>query len=218
MDYREQLSGGQQTQAVEVSTSEQIDIFVGLIGTLDAELLEDGADRLVSRIAYVEYFGFVIDHVPRFRRHEGGRLWGNALAHVLLPRLLFPDKPSLESDTAVAERYTGLRLSSGRATSITIGVPAEAYADVGTPWMLLIAGALGLLYGTMYRFFITRRECGAFAQGIVVAMHLTLSSVGASAPKLLGGYLTVSIVAFAGWWLGWPSFAKFVHFRPRSGR
>jgi hypothetical protein len=215
-DYRQGLSGGQRTQTVEVGTVEQINIFFDLLATLDAEVLDRGMENLVRRIAYVEYFGLVLDYVPRYRKHEGGRLWANAVSHVFAPRLLFADKAPLESDTTITERYTGIRFSARRGTSITIGVPAESYVDVGAQWMFAIALALGMLYGSAYRFFATRKAAGAFAPGIVVAMHLSLTSVGAAAPKVLGGYLTMVIVASLTWQFGWKAFARFVRFRPRS--
>jgi hypothetical protein len=217
MDYRDQISGGRgtQTQAIVLSTEEQISVFVGLIGTLDSATLESGAQKLVSRIAYVEYFAYTLGYVPSVRRHEEGRIWLNAIAHVFVPRVLFPDKARLESDTAIAQRYTGLLLSTNRGTSITIGLPAETYVDLGAVLMFIVPFLLGLMYGTVFRYFVTQRHAGAIAQGLAVAMHVWLTSVGPASTKILGGYVSLLIIALAVWRFGWGPFSRFTRVRVR---
>jgi hypothetical protein len=218
MDYRDQLSAGQgsASQEIVLSTEEQIDAFVGLVGTLDAATLEKGAEQLVKRIAYVEYFAYTLGYVPSVRRHEEGRIWLNAFAHVFVPRVLFPDKPPLESDTVIAERYTGILFSSGRGTSISIGLPAETYVDLGPVLMFIVPLLLGLMYGSVFRFFIIKRHAGAIAQGMAVAMHINLTSVGAASTKILGGYVSLLIIALVMWRLGWGPFSRFVRVQARS--
>lgn len=215
LDYRQVLSGGEDAQRIVASTEEQIETFLGLVGSLDQALLAEGAEKLVLRLAYVEYFALTLDHVPRHTAHEDGRLWGKALMHVLMPRLLFPDKPILESDTVIAERYTGVNLGSGKGTSISLGVPAETYVDVGYPLMFAVALLLGALYGLGYRSMMARTEGGALAQGAAVALHLGMTSVGAAAPKVLGGYLTMWVVFLVAWRVGWRPLQRWIRLRPR---
>lgn len=217
MEYRNELNGGRgtSTQEVVLTTGEMIDAFIGLVGTVDAERLEKGADQLVRRIAYVEYFGYVLGYVPSVRAHEDGRLWLNALGHVLIPRLLFPDKPGLESDSMITERYTGIDMGDNPGTSITIGVPAETYVDLGPVWMFAVPLLLGVMYGSVYRFFVTKRYGGPIAQGTAVAFHLSLTSVGAASTKILGGYLSLLIVTLLLWRFGWPFLARLLRVQVR---
>lgn len=212
MEYRDLLNGrqGVTSQHVVLSTEESIEAFVGLVGTIDQKRLEDGAEQLVKRIAYVEYFGFVLGYVPTVRAHEDGRIWLNAFAHVLMPRVLFPDKPALESDSIITTRYTGIDLGNNPGTSITIGVPAETYVDLGPLFMFVVPLFLGLSYGSGFKYFVTKRSGGLLAQGVAVALHVSLTSVGAASTKILGGYLSLLIIALVLWRFGWPPMARFL--------
>jgi len=171
----------------------------------------------VRRIAYVEYFGYVLGYVPSVRPHEEGRIWLNAFSHVFMPRQLFTDKAPLESDTEITARYTGLQFSSGsgRGTSISIGLPAETYADLGPTLMFIVPLLFGLMYGSVYRYFMTQRHAGLVAQGMAVAMHVNLNSVGSAATKSLGGYLSLLIIALVFWRLGWGLLAQFLRVQAR---
>jgi hypothetical protein len=201
VDYRDRLSGGagHRTQQVVLSTSETIDELVDLVGTVDSDLLMEGAENLVARIAYVEYFAYVLDYVPALAKHEEGRLWLRAVQHVLVPRMFFPDKLALESDTNIAERYTGLSLGAGSGTSISIGLPAETYVDFGSPGMLVVAFLLGTLYGAGFRLLVTQGRGAPLAYGLAVAQYAGLTSVGSAATKILGGYVATLLVAVVLW-------------------
>jgi hypothetical protein len=217
-EYRDRLNGGLGTtsQEVSLSTEEAIEAFVGVVGTIDAERLETGAENLVKRIAYVEYFAYVIGYVPGVRAHEDGRIWLHAFTHVLMPRILFPDKAPLESDSVITERYTGIDMGNNPGTSITIGVPAETYVDLGPVFMFAVPLFIGLIYGGGYRYFLSKREAGALAQGVAVALHIMLTSVGSASTKVLGGYLSMLIIALLLWRFGWPLMARFLS--ARQGR
>ncbi len=199
MDYRDRLNAGSGQQTVVVKTEDQIREFSDLVGTLDSAQLSRGVDKLVERIAYVEYFSFVLDYVPGVHPHEEGRLWTSALAHVATPRFFFPEKEGLESDTLVAERYTGLNLQSGRSTSIALGLPAETYVDFGEHWMFAVAVLLGVMYGLTFRYFILREHAGLLAQGFAVATHLGLQTLESSPSKAIGGHLSIFMIAFVIW-------------------
>lgn len=195
IDYRDRVSNFTGQQVVAVSKSQQIAELISLAATVDEKVLQNGWDRLLNRIAYIDYFASTIDFVPTVRAHEEGRLWAAALQHVFMPRLLFPDKPALESDTAVTERYTGIGLiaTASRSSSISIGSPGESYVDFSWPGMLGPAFAVGMLYALLWRF---ARRGGArlIDVGMSVALLLPFISVELSNPKLLGGALTSAIV------------------------
>jgi hypothetical protein len=200
-EYRDTLSGGAEQQDVTIGRDEQARELVRLLGTVDGATLDRGVARLVDRITYVRYFSQAIDFVPAVRRHENGLLWGNALRHVLLPRLFFPDKAELESDTEIAQRYTGLRLAFSPGTSIALGTPAESYIDFGVPLMFLPALCMGLLCGGAYRRFARRGPHAALAQGFAVAMVVFMSSIELTPSKALGGLVTGIMVASILWQL-----------------
>jgi len=195
VEYRAAISGGSNTQVVSVGVVEQAGILFDLVTGIDAEALGDGADQLIDRIAYVDFFAQTMTFVPRIRRHEDGRLWLAAVNHVLMPRAFFPDKAPLEPDTTRAERYTGLWLSqAGGGTSIALGAPAESYVDFGVPGMLMPALLFGIFAGFTYAWSIAGSSA-LIDRGIAVALILLMSSVENSPAKMLGGLLSTFVIA-----------------------
>jgi hypothetical protein len=196
-EYRSSLSAGSGDQIVVIGKQEQAQELRRLVSDVDRSSFDDAIDNLVVRIAYVDYFAYTIDFVPGIRPHENGRMWEAAIRHVLLPRLLYPDKPGLPDDTVIAERYTGMNLAQP-GTSITIGLPAETYVDFGFPGMLAPALILGILYGFACRVLVTR-PLQPYGYGMIVAIALKHMYLGASAPKTLGSLLTLAIVGVIMW-------------------
>ena len=201
MDYRDTLNEGTGKQVTTISRGEQVRALLDLLGTVDAEVLEVGLDNFVERFAYVEQFARVLDYVPAMVGHADGELHAAALRHVLMPRLFFPNKPALVSDTEMAERYTGhMLVYEGRATSISVGTPADGYIDYGYSGMHLSALLLGLLVGLSYRFVLTLKgQHQALASSLAVALVLPLSTVEQTVVKLVGGMLTRVILVVLLW-------------------
>lgn len=197
VDYRQALNQGTGAQIVAIDRVQQASELARLLGSVDRDMLSTGLENLVDRIGYIDYFAYCLEHVPALQPHEDGLLWRQALGHVLQPRLLFPDKPALESDTLIAERYTGLDLMSWtETTSVALGLAAEAYVDFGVPWMFLAALWVGLLYGLAYRVIADRGGFPVLRQAVAVAMLLPLATLEPSTTKFLGGYLTRLLFAF----------------------
>ncbi len=73
-----------------------------------------------------------------------------------MPRFLFPDKPVLD-DSERTRTYTGMNVAGmEQGTSIGIGYIGESYVDFGPVKMFAPIFLLGLLYGLIYRFFVTK--------------------------------------------------------------
>lgn len=131
------------------------------IGSLSSDWIEkdlgmmvDDLDNLVSRLWAVYYPAIAVSRVPDVLPHEGGALMWSALKHVVTPRILFPEKESLPSDSELVRKYTGIPVASvDQNTSIAFGYAAEAYVDFGLPWMFLPSLLYGLFMGVVYRVF-----------------------------------------------------------------
>lgn len=218
MDYRDRLTegDGRGTQVISIGVEERAEAFLDLFGQVDQGRLTKGLEALVKRIAYVDYFAYALDYVPAVRDHENGERWLGALVHVLVPRALYPDKPPLESDTVITERYTGLALLAGTGTSIALGVPGETYVDVGAYAMFPFALVIGLVYGFGYRYFILKTRYGALAQGFATAVFVTNTTVGPAISKLLGGILMSIGVSIAVWLVMMPTMTAFLRARASS--
>jgi len=117
------------------------------------EMLSD-FDAFVDRLWAVYYPALALDRVPAVTPHEDGEILWAAVVHVLTPRLLFPDKPPVESDSEKVRRYTGIWVAGTEEnTSIAFGYAAESYIDFGIPWMFLPVFCFGLFIGAMYALF-----------------------------------------------------------------
>jgi hypothetical protein len=198
MEYRRYLSGGTGQQTVVVGVTDQLGAIADLIWNKGLPNLGDGFDQMLKRTEYTQFFGAAVDHVPASVPYAGGAIWGAALVHIFEPRLLFPDKPSLEADIVNTEKYTGMRLTlEGRIsdTEIPMGYMAESYVDFGPILMFVPIFLLGLLYGAEYRYLANLRY-KLFAYGAMPVVFLSLSAYGLSAVKILGGNLTVFAAAY----------------------
>jgi hypothetical protein len=69
---------------------------------------------------------------------------------------LNPDKPSVDNSVK-ASKYTGIRYAgANKGVSFSLGYFAECYVDFG-PWgMMLPLIVIGLIYGKLYHYFVTK--------------------------------------------------------------
>ena len=194
-EYRETISGGSGQQGAVVDQGEQVAILVNLLSEIDGEALAEGLDPFAGRIAYVDFFGYVLNYVPTIVPHEDGALWGAALKHVATPRVLFPSKPAIISDSEVTNRYTGLGVAGeGEGTSFSIGYMAESYVDFGAFWMFVPILLVGVWRGLMYRFFLSHGQSRIAGYAFTVALFINLYQLEKATGKLLGGLLMRFIV------------------------
>jgi hypothetical protein len=187
-EYRAFLNQGTQAQATLVSRADQLDKLADLVGELDGEDLSLAMGTLFGRISYVDYFALAMDYVPEVVPHENGALWKQSILHVFTPRALFPDKPALLSDSEMTMQYTGLRLASdAEGTSISIGYMGESYIDFGPVGMFVPILILGLLWGWMYSYFMSRARSVLVGYAFATAVLLTAYQFEMAGVKLVGG-------------------------------
>jgi hypothetical protein len=203
-DYRAFLSGGQRAQVVTVSYPERMERLAGLVFDLDEAAVLDGFDRLLQRLEYVEYFSQVTVVVPDAIPHTRGERWLDAIMRPLMPRLLFPNKASID-ESYLTNRFTGLAVAGmEEGTQISIGYMGETYIDFGAVVMMPVLWGWGLVLGFVYRRLLQ----GVYSRGVVgmgevsAIFTLTCSSIGNGLAKLVGGF-TVSLLVV---WL----FNRFV--------
>jgi hypothetical protein len=121
-------------------------------------------DQLMDRMWPVYYPALAVARVPSVLPHTEGQVLAGALRHILMPRLLFPDKPALESDSEMVRKYAGVWVAGAEQnTSIAFGYVAESYIDFGVPLMFAPVLVWGLFVGAAYRtvqVMIRHREIG----------------------------------------------------------
>ena len=193
-EYRYFLSGGSGDQGTVVSQSEGLLFLRDLVTELTpADLVARGFEPMFERLAYVDYFAIVTDYVPTVIPHEGGALWGGAVRHVLQPRVLFPDKPVLPSDTELTEKYTGLHVAD-TGTSVSLGYMGESYVDFGAVGMLVPVFLLGAVWGLIYAYFVGKARYALVGYAFATALLVQAYQFEIASIKLLGGILAKFIV------------------------
>lgn len=195
-EYRDYLNQGTGLQVVLVPLSDRTSKLLDLYLEADWETFEHGVEALAERIAYVDYFARVLDMVPSGIPHAEGEMWSRAVKHVLTPRLLFPEKAAVVSDTEDTQRYTGYRLieQGGNVTTIPLGYFTESYIDFGRYGMMVPLFLVGLVWGFIYRYFLSTSRELLFGYSLVVAVLITASTFEISTIKMVGGVLMGFIV------------------------
>ncbi len=201
-DYRKFLDEAAESKT-SIPLETKIEKMSSAVLSLNRQKLRKGLSDLTERIAYVDFFAQVVQMVPRTIPHEQGELWKRALIHIVTPRLLFPDKPSLAPDSDITRKYTGIMVAGGElggGTSIGIGYFAENYIDFGMIGMMFPIFLIGFIQGLAYRYFILKSGPRVFGYALASATLLFSGvSIATSSAKILAGIvLNFAVLALFG--------------------
>ena len=159
----------------------------GFLNSESADLWR-ATDALVDRLWTVYYPALALARVPRVLPHTNGAIFTAAMVHIVTPRVFFPNKAELPSDSDEVRKYSGVHVA-GREnnTSIAFGYAPEAYIDFGIPLMFVpvfgFGVAVGFLYGLFRRLIWHRELFVAFA---TVTFWLTVYLFERSWATMLG--------------------------------
>lgn len=195
--YRHDLD----SEVLAVSREERL----ARIASLSSAWFKSSADELfsdmdffVDRLWAVYYPALAVAQVPAVLPHEHGAILGEALYHIFTPRLLFPDKPALPSDSEMVRKYAGVWVAGTEEnTSIAFGYAAESYVDFGVPLMFVPIFLYALLLGLAYQWLlraIRHRELGIAL--VTAVFWLSLYLFERSWIKNLG--FTVTLIVYLG--------------------
>lgn len=196
-EQRRFLSDDERAQVVTVSVQESLANIITLASGLDTDAMSNAVGVLAKRIAYVDFFGRVIDTVPEDVPYEEGALWADAIARPFMPRLFFPSKEAIH-DSERTNYYTGLDVSGAdEGTSVSLGYMAEAYIDFG-PWLMMLPIlALGWAYGRFHRWMVNYPfASGVIGAGLATATLYPAAYLETSITKLFGGLVVAALVAW----------------------
>jgi hypothetical protein len=210
-EYRRYLNQGTDAQMVAVPISGRLSYLYDAAASFDGAQLSEGMERLVARHAYIDFLSLTLDNVPRNVAHEDGQLTFAVIAHLAMPRFLFPSKPILPSDTEIMAKYTGLPMTWNEHTSISIGNLGELYIDFGLIGGLAAAGVIGGIVGFAYRKLRNYRGASALVTaGLGLMVALPIAYFGTAYVKLMGAFVYCSIIAIAGQRHGLPFVMPWV--------
>lgn len=169
-DYRAFLNQGTAQQVVLVPVSQRLEYLWTHIQTLDTDELGAGFQTTLERIGYTEYFADTLGNMPANVPYQHGRLWGQAVSGIFMPRMFFPNKPAVD-DSYRTQEFAGADVAGpDQGTSIGMGYMAESYADFGPYLMFAPILLLGAAFGLAYRYFVLLPGMGAWGWVIVMAM------------------------------------------------
>lgn len=148
-EWRQSIYEGQAGQA----TTEQLANLLARVQTsAEHTNYTMASEALSARMSSgVGYFSLVLSNLEQGMPHAGGQLTMRALQNVP-PRLLFPDKGVLGSDSEIVELYAGIRVAGAeQGTSIGLGFIPELYIDFGLPGAIFGCLILGVMLGASHR-------------------------------------------------------------------
>jgi hypothetical protein len=185
-DYRDFLNQGTGEQQVLVPIEERGAKLSELVGGMSWDSFANGLDTMMLRVSQVSLFASTLMNVPERVPYEHGALWADAVKRVIMPRILFPNKPVVD-DSERTNYYTGLAVAGAeKGTSIAIGYIAESYVDFGPFLMFFPILLLGMFYGLIYRVFTFSRN-PLLGYGIATAiLSLGAYTIETSNIKLVG--------------------------------
>jgi hypothetical protein len=120
----------------------------------DASDIWNTTDALVDRMWVIYYPALAVARVPSVLPHTDGAIFGAAITHVLTPRIFFPNKGELLSDSEMVRKYANVQVAGReKGTSIAFGYAGESYIDYGIPLMFLPVFGFGVFLGFCYVTF-----------------------------------------------------------------
>jgi O-antigen polysaccharide polymerase Wzy len=112
------------------------------------------ADASLSRLSLLQQTANVMEFTPDRVPYQYGRLY-SYIGVTLIPRFLWPDKPSVNDANHWYQVSYGLTLPRGLSrVSIAVGTLAESYINFGWLGPVLIMFPLGIFLGSLQRIFL----------------------------------------------------------------
>jgi len=195
-EYRMFLSGGKRAQIVIVDKKEALNKLWELTTKVNAETYKMGFEALIKRIFFLEYFSATVSYTTKHDKYLNGETWENAIKHVLMPRILFPNKKAID-DSKQTMKLTGIYLAdASQGTSISVGYMAESFADFGGFFMHFAIFFLGFFLGSIYKFLTTKAINGFWAFAMVFPMFFLININGKNLIKIFGDTFYFIIIFF----------------------
>ncbi len=191
-DYRAFVNGGTRQQVVTVSSDARIEYLKNAAASFTPADLGTGLELALDRIGYLTFLSGAIESVPSRIPHQNGRLWREAVQHVLMPRAFFPGKPAID-DSDRTNEFTGFQVADADdGASISIGYVGESYIDFGPVGMFVPILLLGLLWGWGYRLLCQTGPVPLLSVSAATVFVLSGAQYfEASNVKLVGGALAL---------------------------
>ncbi len=157
------------------------------------ETLRDAITPSVSRISLLNQTANVIELTPSVVPYQYGRLY-SYLGVTLIPRFLWPDKPSVNEANQFYQVAYGLTAEEQLGqVSIAAGTLTEGYINFSWPGALGIMFLLGIFFDFYQTMFLSIKS-GPLLQAVGVVLLPTFLSIESQLAQYLGGIVQEVVV------------------------
>jgi hypothetical protein len=210
-DYRQFLNAGSGQQEVNVSQGSAFNKLSDLVSAVNKESMNEGVGAFFYRLQYVFHFAKCIDMVPANIPFQQGAVWRQTIEFVAVPRILSPDKGTLDNSIK-ATKFTGIPfLRAAKGVSFSLGYFADCYVDFGVPGMFLALAVIAFLFAKVYRFLLLKATGNIVINyAIVIAFFVQFSFFEMDGTFMFGRLFTSSIVFLVLKYTLFPRMEKFV--------
>lgn len=212
-DYRSFLNEGSGQQVVNVSQEKAFGKLSNLVSSVNEETVNEGIGSFFYRLQYVYHFAKAMDMVPANIPYQHGGLWRETVEFVAVPRILNPNKGSLDNSVK-ASKYTGIPFSgAARGVSFSLGYFADSYVDFGVPGMFVVLAVIAFIWAKIYRFFLLHATGNIVVNyAIIIAFFIQFSFFEMDGTFMFGRLFTSFIVFVFLKYTLFPRMEKFISY------
>jgi len=167
-----------------VSTSSAM--WYGALTGSSEESVRDLAYQSLSRLSLLTQTANVLELTPSVIPYQHGRLY-SYMAVTLIPRLIWPDKPSVTESNHFYQLSYGLTSEENLdRVSIGVGFLTESFINFGWLGVILIMFTLGVLLDFLQKTFLNQDSSLLF-WGIGIALLPSFLTIESQLAQYLGG-------------------------------
>jgi hypothetical protein len=188
-EYRQRFYGDYQATAFDrgaywIGTSTEL--WSAFFRNGDGTVFADLASRTVERASLLTLTALVYDRTPQVVPFQRGATYKYMLI-TLVPRLLWPDKPSVNDGNQVYQVAYGLtRENDLTSVSIAAGMLPEAFMNFGWIGVIVVMFFMGIVYETYQHCFFSAHS-GRFAGAVGLALIMQVITIESQVAQYLGG-------------------------------
>ena len=197
VEYRQFLNKGSASQNVEVSQNEALSKLYDITNSQNKKVTNSATENFLDRLQGTYHLAKTMDRVPDIIPYQNGANWGETFAFVFTPRLFNPDKGDLNTSEK-ATKYTGISYAGlNQGTSFSLGYFSDCYIDFGFFGMIVSLFLIGLLFGTIYFYFLRNSSPNfIFNYSVVCALFMKFFAFEMDSVFFIGGLYTDLLMYF----------------------
>jgi len=189
-------------RGIELSQQENLKLMVGLLATRFEQdgpvgAVAHGLATTAGRSAIMDLFANVARRTPSEVPYWNGETY-LSLVGSMVPRVLWPDKPTKELGQAFGHRYRLIH-SSNRVTAINLPILVEFFLNFGGTGVIVGMLIVGIIYRILDAL-VNRPGQSPLLSMIGVVILLPLLMIESDFSLVLGGLPLTGMAFYLVWW------------------